>query len=138
MLLKPQTKSNCDRQVCQTKSIEDCNHVSSSGYKTHQNNAWMNREVLNNGFFKTYEYLNTTFLKEVGLSFKAVLKMDNASSHPSAEKLQCDMIHTLFFPPNVTSLIQPMFFWNVYRKSMVGDCSNQSYIHMTIKALYWP
>lgn len=39
---------------------------------------------------------------------KAILTLDNAGSHPNEEKLTCDGIRALFFPANVTSLIQLM------------------------------
>ena len=45
-----------------------------------------------------------------GLPAKALLLMDNASSHPSIEELcsQDGLIKTMFLPTNTTSLIQPM------------------------------
>ena len=41
---------------------------------------------------------------------KALLLLDNAPAHPDAEKLVSvdGKIQTMFFPPNTTSIIQPM------------------------------
>lgn len=75
---------------------------------TNQNNAWMNREIFKNWFLNTFVPECKGYLIEKGLPSKAILTMDNASSHPSAEELECDGIRALFLPPNVTSLIQPM------------------------------
>lgn len=53
-----------------------------------------------------------TFLKAKNLPLKALLILDNAPSHPSAEELVKDTadgkIWVLNMPPNVTPLIQPM------------------------------
>lgn len=50
------------------------------------------------------------FLKQKHLDEKAILLIDNAPSHPSEDQLKSDdgKIITLFFPPNVTPLLQPM------------------------------
>lgn len=52
----------------------------------------------------------TKFLRSQNLQVKAVLLLDNASSHPSPEELKSadSSIFALYMPPNVTPLIQPM------------------------------
>lgn len=49
-------------------------------------------------------------MKAQNLQEKAILLLDNAPSHPSAEQLKTKdgMIFVMFMPPNVTPLIQPM------------------------------
>lgn len=44
------------------------------------------------------------------ITIKALLLIDNASRHPSAENLGSDdgQIFVMFLPPNVTALGQPM------------------------------
>lgn len=58
-------------------------------------------------FFKVEQ-----FLKSNNLPIKALLILDNAPSHPPAEELvkttKDGKIWTLYLPPNVTPLIQPM------------------------------
>ena len=41
------------------------------------------------------------------IAFKILLLLDNAPSHPDLSNL-CENVKIMFFPPNVTSLIQPM------------------------------
>ncbi|XP_050304065.1 jerky protein homolog-like [Anthonomus grandis grandis] len=52
----------------------------------------------------------TEFLQSQNLPVKAMLLLDNAASHPPAEQLRSDdgSIFTVYMPPNVTSLIQPL------------------------------
>lgn len=52
----------------------------------------------------------TEFLLRQNLPVKAMLLLDNAGSHPPAEQLRNDdgSIFTVYMPPNVTPLIQPM------------------------------
>lgn len=45
------------------------------------------------------------FLREKNLPLKALLIIDNCRAHPS---IKVDDINTIFLPPNVTSLIQPL------------------------------
>lgn len=53
-----------------------------------------------------------SFLQANNLPLKALLILDNAPSHPSAEELvkttKDGKIWTIYMPPNVTPLIQPM------------------------------
>lgn len=50
------------------------------------------------------------FLKDKGLPIKALLLLDNAPSHPNEDELKSEdgQIVTMYLPPNVTPLIQPM------------------------------
>jgi len=50
------------------------------------------------------------FQQNIGKEGKVLLLLDNAPSHPSTETLNAinDKFEVKFFPPNVTSLIQPM------------------------------
>ena len=48
------------------------------------------------------------FLKSRGLPREALLLLDNAPSHPDPSILKDGNIQVLFFPPNVTSIGQPM------------------------------
>ncbi|XP_066258000.1 jerky protein homolog-like [Euwallacea similis] len=69
------------------------------------------------------------FLSNKGLTIKALLLLDNAPSHSNEEELKSEdgQIVTMFLPPNVTPLIQPMN-QNVirltklyYRNSLLAD-----------------
>lgn len=75
---------------------------------TNQKSAWMDRNIFKKWFFEDFVPETKRFLKKKGVPCKAILTMDNASSHTGEEELQCDGIRALFLPPNVTSLIQPM------------------------------
>ncbi|XP_031344576.1 jerky protein homolog-like [Photinus pyralis] len=92
-------------------------------------NAWMTQDIFKHWFFKQFVPEVTAFLKSTGLPVKAVLILDNAPSHPSADELKTPngAIFTMFMPPNVTPLIQPMD-QNVlrltklyYRKSLLSS-----------------
>ena len=47
------------------------------------------------------------YCAEKNIAFKILLLVDNAPSHPDLSGL-CENVKIMFFPPNVTSLIQPM------------------------------
>jgi hypothetical protein len=49
-------------------------------------------------------------LTSKNLPLKATLLLDNAASHPPAEDLTAENgnFSVIYFPPNVTSIIQPM------------------------------
>ncbi|KAB0790382.1 hypothetical protein PPYR_15246 [Photinus pyralis] len=89
----------------------------------------MTQDIFKHWFFKQFVPEVTAFLKSTGLPVKAVLILDNAPSHPSADELKTPngAIFTMFMPPNVTPLIQPMD-QNVlrltklyYRKSLLSS-----------------
>ncbi|XP_062829389.1 zinc finger protein with KRAB and SCAN domains 7 [Anolis carolinensis] len=73
-----------------------------------QKNAWMTSEIFKDWFFKEFVPSTEKFLKENYLPRKAVLLLDNAPTHPDAEKLQDGDIKAMFLPPNVAAICQPM------------------------------
>lgn len=77
---------------------------------TSTKNAWMTSGVFENWFHHSFVPQVRRFLKQKGLPQKALLLLDNAPSHPPAENLVSDdgKILTVYMPPNVTALIQPM------------------------------
>ncbi|XP_020297967.1 jerky protein homolog-like, partial [Pseudomyrmex gracilis] len=82
-------------------------HLTSlSVYYKNQKSAWMNKEIFTEWFQCEFVPRVTEFLKIKGLPLKAVLYVDNCTAHPNI--LSKDNIISRFFPPNTTSLIQPM------------------------------
>jgi len=71
-----------------------------------QKSAWMTQEIFVAWFQKEFVPAVKTFLQAAGLPCKALLVMDNCSSHKVAIKV--DDISVMYFPANTTSLIQPM------------------------------
>lgn len=76
-------------------------------YKS-QKNAWMDSEIFRDWFLNEFVPSVERFLTSLGLPRKAVLIIDNAPTHPNVEELRSGDIKTVFLPPNVTSLCQPM------------------------------
>lgn len=72
--------------------------------------AWMTCSIFKRWFEKKFIPQVRCFLKQKGLPQKALLLLDNAPSHPPEDELISDdgQITTMFMPPNVTALIQPM------------------------------
>lgn len=66
----------------------------------------MDATLFTNWFKEEFVPSVTKFLKRTSLPIKAILLMDNAPSHPG-EGLHVGEI-VKFFPPNVTSIMQPM------------------------------
>ncbi|KAL4143739.1 hypothetical protein QTP88_006033 [Uroleucon formosanum] len=73
-----------------------------------QKKAWMNQEIFKEWFEKKCLPQVREHLKSQNLPQKAVLLIDNASSHPVDLKSEYGNIFVKFLPPNVTALIQPM------------------------------
>lgn len=73
-----------------------------------QSNAWMDRAIFKDWFYTQFVPSVEMFLKSKNLPRKAVLILDNASSHPDAEEMIDGDIKIMFLPPNVTALCQPM------------------------------
>lgn len=73
-----------------------------------QKSAWMDGYTFQQWFSQQFVPSVEKFLKQKGLPRKALLVLDNASTHPDVEHLQNGEIKALFLPPNVTSLCQPM------------------------------
>lgn len=75
-----------------------------------QKSAWIDRTIFKEWFFKQFIPQVKNFLSENNLPPEAVLLLDNAPSHPEASILKSEdgKIFVVFFPPNVTSIAQPM------------------------------
>lgn len=71
-----------------------------------QKSAWMNSQIFESWFHGEFVPAVRQFLETQNLPQRAILIVDNAPSHPS--NLQDGDIRVWFFPPNVTSIGQPM------------------------------
>lgn len=99
-----------------------------------QKAAWMDRVIFKKWFFDKFIPQVKTYLQENNLPPKAVLLLDNAPSHPDVEQLKSadGNIFVAYFPPNVTSIAQPMdqgvieTMKRLYRKDLMlqllGEC----------------
>ncbi|XP_046686593.1 jerky protein homolog-like [Homalodisca vitripennis] len=74
----------------------------------HQSNAWMSESIFNEWFHKQFVPEIKKHLKSQNLPMKALLILDNATTHPAVDVIQDGEIKAMFLPPNVTSLCQPM------------------------------
>ncbi|XP_046472560.1 jerky protein homolog-like [Neodiprion pinetum] len=70
-----------------------------------QTNAWINKEIFEEWFTDVFVPKVESFLNSKNLPKTAVLLVDNCRSH---RYVKINDIEVNFFPPNVTSLIQPM------------------------------
>lgn len=70
------------------------------------NRVWMTSSIFKAWFESCFVPEVEKFLKEKNLSFKVLLLLDNATSHP--KDLQHPNVQILFLPPNTNSLIQPL------------------------------
>ncbi|XP_043266524.1 jerky protein homolog-like [Venturia canescens] len=70
-----------------------------------QTNAWMNLEIFEEWFKDIFVPKVEIFLSSKNLPKTAILLVDNCRSH---RYIKVNDIEIHFFPPNVTSLIQPM------------------------------
>ena len=77
-------------------------------YYKNQKSAWMDADLFKKCFFDEFVYNMETFLRSQNLPKKAILLLDNAPSHPNDDELVSGDIKTIYLPPNVTSLIQPL------------------------------
>ena len=75
---------------------------------THQMKAWMNCDIFRRWFKNEFVPCVEKYLRKKDLPRKAILLLDNAPSHLPLDELRDGDIRTLFLPPNVTSLCQPM------------------------------
>lgn len=71
-----------------------------------QKNAWMSADLFTEWFHDYFVPNVEQFLESKGLPKKAILLIDNSATHPN--NLKSGDIEVRFFPPNVTSLVQPM------------------------------
>ena len=78
-------------------------------YCSHKS-AWMECKIFTDWFHYQFVPAVTKYLKEKGLTVKALLLLDNAPSHPDVATLESKdgNIKALFLPPNTTALFQPM------------------------------
>ncbi|XP_046417434.1 jerky protein homolog-like [Neodiprion fabricii] len=70
-----------------------------------QTNAWINKEIFEEWFTDVFVPKVESFLNSKNLPKTAVVLVDNCRSH---RYVKINDIEVNFFPPNVTSLIQPM------------------------------
>ncbi|XP_055371533.1 jerky protein homolog-like [Condylostylus longicornis] len=72
--------------------------------------AWMTCSIFKTWFDTKFIPQVRCYLEQKGLRKTALLLLDNAPSHPPEDELISDdgQIITMFMPPNVTALIQPM------------------------------
>lgn len=68
--------------------------------------AWVTEEVFKGWFNNCFAPELEKYLKKKNLDFKVLLLLDNAPGHP--QNLTHPNIKIMFFPPNTTSLLQPM------------------------------
>lgn len=91
-----------------------------------QKSAWMNSKLFKDWFFENFVPNVEKHLRELGLPSKAILFLDNAPSHPAETELIKGNICVKFFPPQTTSLIQPMDqgvienIKRLYKRQLVG------------------
>jgi hypothetical protein len=76
-----------------------------------QSNAWVNTDIFSRWFHGSFVPIVKKKLLEMGVEPKAVLLLDNCSAHPNEEELVSGdgKIIARYLPPNVTSLIQPIY-----------------------------
>lgn len=72
---------------------------------THSKSSWMTSAIFQNWFETEFVPKVQIFLRLKGLPIKAILLVDNCKSHVM---LSVGDIKTEFFPPNITSIAQPM------------------------------
>ena len=115
---------------------------------TSQKNAWMNSDLFIKWFENNFIPEVKKFQQDSGKQGRVLLLLDNAPSHPSPETLNKinDMFEVKFFPPNVTSLVQPMdqsvieTLKKLYRKQfmrllLLGDKDDEESIFSTYKKI---
>ena len=96
-----------------SRVLKDCmNHLPVIYYNSKK--AWFSMEIIKDCFFKHFVPAVGKFQEEVlkidPKDVKDLLILDNAPAHPGESTLVSHdgKIRVIFFPPNVTSLIQPM------------------------------
>nr|XP_012147246.1 PREDICTED: jerky protein homolog-like isoform X1 [Megachile rotundata] len=82
-------------------------HLLPAKYTT-QTSAWMSSAIFERWFKEDFVPEVVNFLRSQGLPEKAILLIDNAKSRASMSTLTVGGIRAIFFPTNVTSLIQPL------------------------------
>lgn len=98
-----------------------------------QSHAWMSCVIFKEWFHEEFVPSVERFLKSKNLPRKAILILDNASSHPDIEELTNGDIRAMFLPPNVTALCQPMdqgvlvSLKRRYRRKMLSSLLSANY-----------
>lgn len=83
---------------------------------SNQKSGWMSSDIFKNWFFGEFVPKVEKFLEKKQLPRKAILLLDNAPTHPSEDELRDGEIKTMFLPPNVTSICQPIWtkvYWKL-------------------------
>lgn len=70
--------------------------------------AWVTKKNFEEWFIQSFIPEVKEFLRNKNLSFKVLLLLDNAPSHSETTNTMHPDVEVMFFPPNTTSLIQPM------------------------------
>lgn len=70
--------------------------------------AWMTAKIFENWFLNCFCVEAETYCRHKNISFKILLIVDNATSHPPYLAELHPNVKVVFLPPNTTSLIQPM------------------------------
>lgn len=88
------------------RPIKDC--ISSLPvHYANQSKSWMNAAIFEKWFKEEFVPKVTVFLKDEKLPVKAILLLNNAPCHPSAETFAVGDIKVLYLPPNTTAILQP-------------------------------
>lgn len=109
------------------RCLKGIDHAALPVYYRGQKSAWMSGDLFISWFHEEFVPKVKAFLKENGLSQKALLLLDNAPSHPPLKTLKSKGIEVRFLAPRTTSLIQPMdqgiiITWKrFYRKSLLQE-----------------
>uniref|UniRef100_A0A1B6M052 DDE-1 domain-containing protein n=1 Tax=Graphocephala atropunctata TaxID=36148 RepID=A0A1B6M052_9HEMI len=90
------------------RAFKNINMASLPVYYRNQKSAWMDSALFKEWFFDQFVPAVTKHLEDKNLPKRAILVLDNATSHPSEEELKKGEIKAIFLLANVTSLIQPM------------------------------
>jgi hypothetical protein len=72
----------------------------------HNQKAWVTAVLHTEWFHQCFIPEVNKYLEQEGLSFKVLLIIDNAPSHPTSIAIENEYV--VFLPPNTTSLLQPL------------------------------
>ncbi len=95
-------------KLAKPRAMKNYNFQSSPVLHKNQKSAWMDVQLLQDWFFEKFVQYVKKFLRESGLSKKALLLVDNMPSHSAITSLQCKGIVVKLLPFNMTSIAQPM------------------------------
>lgn len=90
------------------KNNEDNNNYKNAAIYMQTSNGWQDQESFKKYFEEVFVKNVNEFARDNKLNSKALLILDNASMHKVVETNDDGDIQVIFFPPNVTCLIQPM------------------------------